>query len=191
MSIDKYIGSAGGQPRLIIPQIDKIQDPAVRDAMQAIYRWANALLYTTPSPSSGLLAFASYSERIVPGTNPITWSTKLAGGTYDYLDLNAQYIVQLPPNAITLILYGLEYASGSPPADPAFYLQLNGGPASTIPIQMVLAPTSSGQWGATGFSIALFDDDVAAPSLPCWFSSSASGNVTANGLLTMSSWSKP
>jgi hypothetical protein len=50
MTVDPYIGSAGGQPRLFIPTMGQFQDPSVETAMNVILRWANSLLASTPGP---------------------------------------------------------------------------------------------------------------------------------------------
>lgn len=95
MSVDRYAGSAGGQPRLLIPTIDRIVDPATKQAMNQILRWANTLLLG--ASSGGLLAYGFYTSSSVG--NPVSWNESSASFAYV-----ASGLISFPPDSVNLII---------------------------------------------------------------------------------------
>jgi hypothetical protein len=111
MTTDPYIGSAGGQPRLLIPTIDRIQDPAVTIAMNAILRWGNSLLLGTGSPP--VLAWQhclkpTFSAGGIFLEQVTEWSVVAGDPDYNYFegDGTNTYIEQLPADGISFFSYG-------------------------------------------------------------------------------------
>ena len=100
-----YSGSAGGQPRLLIPSLGQFEDPAVQRAMLAIQNWGNRLLL---SGGGAPIAYGFFDG--VPG-NPATWT--LVWG--NYVDVSGSN-VNFPTNSVSLITvdYGVSDSAGTP-----------------------------------------------------------------------------
>ncbi len=96
MPVDRYVGSAGGQPRLTIPYMNQFEDPKVNVAMRTIYTWANSLLM----PSAGMpdaINVGTYTSDAP--ASPLTWIEQ-PDTSFEYvLKDNQSIVVPLDPDA--------------------------------------------------------------------------------------------
>lgn len=104
-----YAGSAGGQPRLLIPTINAIVDPATNNAMNAILRWANTLMLG----GGGLSNWACYPVAGETST-VIDWAGPPVSN-FEYVQSDNETIL-FPPGTITLVIVDLsvEYTTIDP-----------------------------------------------------------------------------
>lgn len=191
----KYAGDAGGQPRLLIPTIDRITDPATKIAMNEILRWANTLLM-----GGGSLAdFAQYEATIVGGTvNPVTWTQVVSSG-FAYLDGAGQDVIAFPPKTYTGIFYGFVGTGFIVPSgmDMRQYISLQDGGGSDVgnvavfTLDVGIIPTDFNMAPNTEIFIDV-DHLPSGHALPYHFISRSQDVVNSQGaFLYFLSWSKP
>jgi hypothetical protein len=126
MTVDKYLGSGGGQPRLIIPMMGKFQDPAVEQTMQTILRWANSLLLGGGGITGWFFGTGDGPPDGGAGTQTV-WTQAFAG-TFVYFDVTNTFIEHLPSNSLTLFLFGWRYfQNGINIAPPHLVFNLTNG----------------------------------------------------------------
>jgi hypothetical protein len=131
MTVDPYIGSAGGQPRLFIPTMGQFQDPSVETAMNVILRWANSLLLGTSSPGA-LLQYGFYNGSVVGSagtTNPVPWTAVDSSFSYT----SGSGLIGFPTNSVNLLTVRLDEAfpAGIDPVTIVLSLLGNSG-ANTL-----------------------------------------------------------
>jgi hypothetical protein len=201
MTVDPYIGSAGGQPRLFIPTMGQFQDPSVETAMNVILRWANSLLLN--SSTGGVVAYAGFTALVGDNThpNPVTWTGTISDGVFHYMDSGVQNIVAFPSHSYSIIQYGWSTNGGgvSPSSDASRIFLLLVGAGSALVSNAVdpdfaynvgITPTDL-EDGRSGF-LHVDSDNVGATALPWHFDGLVTDVPAGMGMyLNIVSWSKP
>lgn len=173
-----YAGDAGGQPRLFIPTMGQIQDPATQTAMQTILQWANRLLlggtgglmltgfgwYKTAGASLG--SFFNLSLQSPFQARAIIHWVGADGFTNSFTYLQGDgFTFHAPANSLTFFVANV-------------YLEDNGDPAQTVgllanaPHDFIYSATDlrAGTGGSPAFaspSIMGLWDSFQSPS-PTW-----------------------
>lgn len=158
-----YGGDAGGQPRLLIPTIDKIEDPAVEIAMNSILRWANTLLMPAPGTGLSLKYYGGFSVNSRSGGN-LTWNVDQQLGGWVYLQPDT-FTFEYPNDTISIVVLNVAAASShgslegflsaEPPCNrPTEAIHI---PAGTFAVQgSVIGPDASSDGGFNGGSVTGF-----------------------------------
>lgn len=189
MTIDPYVGSAGGQPRLTIPYMnDPSLGPKMNRILRTIYTWANSLLLPTAS-SSSITAWWFGSTNDV-GANPITW-TEITSSGFAYIGDSGTEIVALPDSSISLITYQLDTPSESVSENVEVIINPDPevGPAAAYNIPFSSPPSS---FFNNPIAVIWADSDNLASALPWAFQGTNVGLPSDTpAYLNIASWTKP
>lgn len=203
MTMDPYVGSAGGQPRVTFPFMSlNPDDPRFQQKFEAnmrtLYTWANSLLLGGSS-SGRMLAWAKYTSTIGDNTtkNPVVW-TLTTGSGFGYFDGSIETIVAFPPDSLNLLLYGSSFGPTIPSgADNKMTLQIFDG-SSTVVEDLVSAyryeDAASGTPQDFWFSPngwTLYDVDNLPSALPYHFVGQVQDLGSVGFYLSIMSWEKP
>jgi hypothetical protein len=163
MTVDPYVGSAGGQPRLILPFPNINRPPTAAEwnrTMRTLYTWANSLLL--PVSGSGLVLTANGGFELDSDftTGTFDWVADYQEG-FTYLQSDRQTF-EFPDDSVSIVVLSVAIR-GKSGLDPVGYWTAEP-PCNQATMQLyvpgpLLVADSDGQFNPveasrTGFHIA-------------------------------------
>lgn len=194
MTVDPNVGSAGGQPRLLLPNMTGFG--AAMDAnLRSLYTWANSLLLPSAPSGAGMLALAVYSATNI-SAGPITWVADTPTSGFAYLSPLTE-LSALPADSYTRMWLGIGLSAGGLTGDPlGAQIQVE----DSTPLVVLTMGLAIGNSGGSIDSLEDLDAsnelwiDSASPpgaGLPYTFHAGVYNVSHVSASLILASWTKP